>query len=146
SYECAGLPVLPGCHPVEPCDSLEKNGGEGGIRTPDTLLRCTPLAGERLRPLGHLSATRGVLYPSKPRLQSLDSIKIEKKSMAWFFVLLLLDALVDFLAMYCDFLGCIDANAHLIALHAQHGHGDIVTDHQGLSHAASQNKHSFSPF
>jgi hypothetical protein len=35
------------------------NGGEGGIRTPDTLLRCTPLAGERLRPLGHLSATRG---------------------------------------------------------------------------------------
>ena len=36
------------------------NGGEGGIRTPDTLVRYTPLAGERLRPLGHLSATRGV--------------------------------------------------------------------------------------
>ncbi|GBH11738.1 Transcription-repair coupling factor [Pseudomonas syringae pv. actinidiae] len=36
------------------------NGGERGIRTPDTLLRCTPLAGERLRPLGQLSATRGV--------------------------------------------------------------------------------------
>src|SRR5690554_7283614 len=32
-------------------------GGEGGIRTLDTLLRCTPLAGERLRPLGHLSVT-----------------------------------------------------------------------------------------
>ena len=30
-------------------------GGEGGIRTPDTLLGCTPLAGERLRPLGHLT-------------------------------------------------------------------------------------------
>ncbi len=36
------------------------NGGEGGIRTPDTLMRYTPLAGERLRPLGHLTATRGV--------------------------------------------------------------------------------------
>lgn len=30
-------------------------GGEGGIRTPDTLLRYAPLAGECLRPLGHLS-------------------------------------------------------------------------------------------
>ncbi len=31
------------------------NGGEGGIRTLDGLLTHTPLAGERLRPLGHLS-------------------------------------------------------------------------------------------
>ena len=30
-------------------------GGEGGIRTLDTLLTYTPLAGERLQPLGHLS-------------------------------------------------------------------------------------------
>lgn len=30
-------------------------GGEDGIRTHDTLLTYTPLAGERLRPLGHLS-------------------------------------------------------------------------------------------
>ena len=30
-------------------------GGEGGIRTLDELLTHTPLAGERLRPLGHLS-------------------------------------------------------------------------------------------
>src|SRR3989338_7762207 len=53
-----------------------KYGGEGGIRTPDTLMRCTPLAGERLRPLGHLSATRGASYPSLPRLQSQKLIKI----------------------------------------------------------------------
>jgi hypothetical protein len=33
----------------------EMNGGEEGIRTLDTLLTYTPLAGERLRPLGHLS-------------------------------------------------------------------------------------------
>ena len=32
-----------------------KHGGERGIRTLDTLLTYTPLAGERLQPLGHLS-------------------------------------------------------------------------------------------
>ena len=32
------------------------SGGEEGIRTLDELLTHTPLAGERLRPLGHLSA------------------------------------------------------------------------------------------
>ena len=31
------------------------SGGEGGIRTLDELLTHTPLAGERLQPLGHLS-------------------------------------------------------------------------------------------
>ena len=34
---------------------LDKYGGERGIRTLDELLTHTPLAGERLRPLGHLS-------------------------------------------------------------------------------------------
>ena len=33
-------------------------GGEGGIRTLDGLLTHTPLAGERLQPLGHLSVNR----------------------------------------------------------------------------------------
>ena len=32
------------------------SGREDGIRTHETLLEPTPLAGERLRPLGHLSA------------------------------------------------------------------------------------------
>jgi hypothetical protein len=31
------------------------DGGEGGIRTLDTRLTYTPLAGERLQPLGHFS-------------------------------------------------------------------------------------------
>ena len=35
--------------------SKVENGGEEGIRTLDTLLAYTPLAGEPLRPLGHLS-------------------------------------------------------------------------------------------
>ena len=34
---------------------LRLDGGEGGIRTLDTLLTYTPLAGERLQPLGHFS-------------------------------------------------------------------------------------------
>ncbi len=36
-------------------NSYENIGGEGGIRTLDGLLTHTPLAGARLRPLGHLS-------------------------------------------------------------------------------------------
>ncbi len=36
---------------------FEFNGGEGGSRTPDTLLRYAPLAGECLRPLGHFSTS-----------------------------------------------------------------------------------------
>jgi hypothetical protein len=36
-------------------NSLFLIGGEGGIRTLDELMTHTPLAGERLQPLGHLS-------------------------------------------------------------------------------------------
>ena len=39
-------------------------GGEGGIRTLDGLLTHTPLAGERLQPLGHLSVNF-ILYGLK---------------------------------------------------------------------------------
>lgn len=35
--------------------SAKQDGGEDGIRTHEKLLTSTPLAGERLRPLGHLS-------------------------------------------------------------------------------------------
>ena len=42
-----GLVVKPACHIL--------NGGEEGIRTLEKLLTSTPLAGARLRPLGHLS-------------------------------------------------------------------------------------------
>ena len=34
---------------------MHASGGVGGIRTPDTILEYTPLAGERLKPLGHHS-------------------------------------------------------------------------------------------
>ncbi len=38
------------------------NGGEGGIRTLDTGLGYTPLAGERLQPLGHFTKSRARYY------------------------------------------------------------------------------------
>ena len=37
-----------------------RSGGEGGIRTPDTLLGCNCLAGSPVRPLQHLSAAKRV--------------------------------------------------------------------------------------
>ncbi len=40
--------------------SHSKTGGERGIRTLDGLLTHTPLAGARLRPLGHLSGARNL--------------------------------------------------------------------------------------
>ncbi len=48
------------------------SGGEGGIRTLDTGLGYTPLAGERLQPLGHL--TNGAAsYHKKTALKGLKS-------------------------------------------------------------------------
>ena len=45
------------CNLVSNFSNLSKLvGGDGGIRTLDTLLTYTPLAGERLQPLGHVSS------------------------------------------------------------------------------------------
>ena len=41
------------------------DGGERGIRTLDTGLGYTPLAGERLRPLGHLSAFYVLMFENE---------------------------------------------------------------------------------
>ncbi len=38
-----------------PSRAGQKGGGDGGIRTHETVFPPTPLAGERLRPLGHIS-------------------------------------------------------------------------------------------
>src|ERR1700676_2229354 len=48
----SSLPASAGSNPTRIWLS---SGGEGGIRTLDGLLTHTPLAGARLRPLGHLS-------------------------------------------------------------------------------------------
>ncbi len=52
--------IRPLCHPSEVpvhpvLNEIVHSSGEGGIRTHDELLTHTPLAGERLQPLGHLS-------------------------------------------------------------------------------------------
>ena len=48
--------AIRGLQKTSPRDAgLVIDGGEGGIRTLDTLLTYTPLAGERLQPLGHFS-------------------------------------------------------------------------------------------
>jgi hypothetical protein len=46
-------------------------GGERGIRTLDEILSHTPLAGERLRPLGHLSGHGAKVYHQSCVRQSL---------------------------------------------------------------------------
>ena len=43
---------------------ISHRGGELGIRTPDTLVGYTRLAGEHLRPLGQLSANDATVYTS----------------------------------------------------------------------------------
>jgi hypothetical protein len=52
-----------------------------------------------------------------------------------------LDALIDFFAMHGNILRRVNANAHLISLDAEHGHGDQVADHQGFAYSASEDQH-----
>ena len=51
----------------------KKLGGERGIRTLDGLLTHTPLAGERLQPLGHLSTRQNDTHNNQ-RVQPLNSL------------------------------------------------------------------------
>src|ERR1700733_6119248 len=49
-----------------PGSALGLTGGERGIRTLEGLLTLTPLAGVRLRPLGHLSARGAAMIRKAP--------------------------------------------------------------------------------
>src|SRR5882757_1069487 len=55
-----------------------------------------------------------------------------------------LDALVDFFAMNGDIFRCADADAHMVALHSNDGHGDIVADHKSLANPSCQYQHGTS--
>jgi hypothetical protein len=59
--------------------------------------------------------------------------------------LLALDTLVDLLAMHRDVARGVDADAHLIALDAKDGHGDLVADHQRFPDPAGEYEHGRSP-
>jgi hypothetical protein len=64
--------------------------------------------------------------------------------MAWFLVLLFLDAQVNLFTVNGDFLGGIDPNPHLITFNAQHGHCDLtITNDQAFCAPTSQNQHTF---
>ena len=54
-----------------PCN---KSGGEGGIRTPDTLLGCNCLAGSPVRPLQHLSAEIGLNNSRLPNKYNIPEV------------------------------------------------------------------------
>jgi hypothetical protein len=58
-------------------------GGERGIRTLDEILSHTPLAGERLRPLGHLSKRWNWIIAGKA-CGSIPKLKKNQKNLKYF--------------------------------------------------------------
>ena len=121
----------------------------------------TPLAGERLQPLGHLSGyahSKEVamlhshelfcnLHVARPiEFPSNASKRRGHKPLRYFstlsvFGLFAFDALVDLFPVDCDFLGCVNTNANLIAFDAEHRYGDIVANHEGFTYSAGKNQH-----
>ena len=76
AYALPQLRTLSGSNPRAPSNGKRtpgwtsfpsQTGGELGIRTPDALLGHTRLAGEHLRPLGQLSVTAVISYPTRPQ-------------------------------------------------------------------------------
>jgi len=55
------------------------------------------------------------------------------------------NSLENFLAMHLHFGRRVDTNSYLITFHAQHGHRDILTDHQLFPHSSSQYQHGYLP-
>ena len=60
-------------------------GGERGIRTLEGLLALTPLAGVRLRPLGHLSVlrTRVILLAERKNRDARKRARLWRLAVAW---------------------------------------------------------------
>jgi hypothetical protein len=59
-------------------------------------------------------------------------------------MLLASNALVDFFAMNNDIFWRIDADAYLVTLHADDGHGNVVADPHRLTHLSRQYQHGWS--
>ncbi|MEY3042983.1 MAG: hypothetical protein RLZZ174_2065 [Pseudomonadota bacterium] len=114
-----------------------EDGGERGIRTLDGLLTHTPLAGERLRPLGHLSEGRKF---------SMLAAETQGLVVALSAILGLgLEPRPDLFSMHGDVFRCINAHPNLVTFHGQNGHLDAVADEHRLSHLSRQNQHPLSP-
>jgi hypothetical protein len=82
--------------------------------------------------------------PSLLRVASTQPMMIVETLRQRRWMLLTLDTLVDFFAMNGDIFRCADANAHLVGLHANDGHGDIVADHKSLANPSCQYQHGTS--
>ena len=54
------------------------------------------------------------------------------------------NALVDLFAMNNDFFRRIDADAYLVTLYADDGHGNVVADHYCFTHPSRQYQHGWS--
>lgn len=59
----------------------------------------------------------------------------------WLRVRLPPDLLKDFFAVNRDVLRCLGADSHLVAFHAEHDHGDVGADVNGLANPSRQNEH-----
>src|SRR5690606_4741806 len=120
------------------------NGGERGIRTLDGLLTHTPLAGERLQPLGHLSVVSvwlQIVFSPGPcvagaRMLRLPGVKqrlLVAVRLELVVSLLGLDPFVDLFPMYGYVFRRVDADSHLVTPDPQHGDYDFVSDSQRLT-------------
>ena len=130
-------------------------GGERGIRTLEGLLTLTPLAGVRLRPLGHLSGGRNHNDPesgwqrntqtgvsggqSLPRHAS-GLVRIRTIG-----TLAVLDAFENFFAVNSHSLRRIDADADLIAFHTENRDGHVLAYDDRFTNSSRQNEHIEGP-
>ena len=123
--------------------AFEFGGGERGIRTLEGLLTLTPLAGERFRPLSHLSVEGRIVLSEIPSVKWFSPPDELLGISVTFSSFLALNSLVDFFPVHCDVFGCIDPDSDLISLDPQDSDRDIAPDHYRLSSASRQNQHDF---
>ena len=135
-------------YPAELRAHCLNSGGERGIRTLEGLLTLTPLAGERFRPLSHLSN----VVPRARTAHGTGTENAGKAVSAAFCLfgcrgfargLFALNPLVNFLAVHSHILGCVDPYSDLVSLNPQDGDRNVAPDHDRLTSASRQNQHDF---
>jgi hypothetical protein len=88
----------------------------------------TPLAGERLQPLGHLSKN-GLLFRV-----------FYTRGLSLFFF----NSFVNLFPMNRDIFWCINTYTNLVSFHSKDRDSNFVTNHQSLPYSTSQYKHGLS--
>ena len=111
----------------------------------------TPLAGARLRPLGHLSARGAAMI--RPRAlagqSGLGREPLGSHALLRFAVIrasvFRLDSVEDLFTVHGDILRRVNAHAHLIALDAKYSDRDFFTDHDGFPDPSGEYQHIYTP-